>query len=61
MWVIFMRCGATCFLVEIEANNGEKVIKPVVARTPAEARKFIRHELGKETKIYTVKKEKRGV
>ncbi len=56
-----MRCGATCFLVEIEANNGEKVIKPVVARTPAEARKFIRHELGKETKIYTVKKEKRGV
>lgn len=53
-----MRCGAKCFLVEIEVD-GKIQVQPVNARTPAEARKNIRKELGIETQILAVKEEKK--
>ncbi|WP_198420974.1 hypothetical protein [Bacillus timonensis] len=53
-----MRCGAKCFLVEIEIDAKTKVM-PVNARTSAEARKTIRREYGTETQILAVKEEKR--
>ncbi|MEH7385097.1 hypothetical protein V7147_06735 [Bacillus sp. JJ1521] len=53
-----MRCGAKCFLVEIEVD-GKTQIKPINARTPAEARKTIRKEIGAETQILAVKEEKK--
>ena len=53
-----MRCGSKCFMVEFELN-GEKQIKPVVARTPVEARKTIRLEYGSEPQILTVREEKK--
>ncbi len=53
-----MRCGAKCFLVEIEAQ-GEKQMMPITARTPAEARKRIRLEYGTEASILSVKEEKK--
>ena len=53
-----MRCGAKCFLVEIEAQ-GEKQMMPITARTPAEARKRIRLEYGAEASILSVKEEKK--
>ena len=52
-----MKCGAKCFLVEMEVNGVVEVI-PVKARTPIEARKTIRLEYGKETKVLTVTPEK---
>ncbi len=36
-----MRCGAKCFIVEIETSTG-RITKRVNARTPAGARKVIR-------------------
>ncbi|WP_453993801.1 hypothetical protein [Bacillus nitroreducens] len=54
-----MRCGAKCFLVEMEVD-GKTVVKSINARTPAEARKNIRNEIGAETKILTVKEEKKN-
>ncbi|MFV8830375.1 hypothetical protein [Alkalihalobacterium sp. APHAB7] len=53
-----MRCGAKCFLVEIELK-GEKQMKSVTARTPVDARKTIRSEYGKETVILSVTEEKK--
>lgn len=52
-----MRCGSKCFTVEFELN-GEKESKPVVARTPVEARKRIRLEYGAGPQILTVREEK---
>lgn len=51
-----MKCGAKCFLVEIEKDGVTKQI-PVHARTPVAARKVIRKELGANTKIIRVIKE----
>lgn len=51
-----MRCGAKCFLVEIEVD-AEVQTKSVNARTPAEARKAIRSAYGKETVIQTVREK----
>lgn len=56
--MVTIRCGTKCFLVEIE-GNGEKQIKPVIARTPAEARKTIRMEYA-EYQIIAVKEEKKN-
>jgi len=44
--------------VEIEVN-GQKEIKPVITRTPAEARKIIRLEYGAEARILTVIEDKK--
>ncbi|MEK5441109.1 MULTISPECIES: hypothetical protein [unclassified Fredinandcohnia] len=55
-----MRCGAKCFLVEIEVDGKVKV-ESVNARTSAEARKHIRKQLGQDTEILTVKEEKKKV
>ncbi|MFS0821923.1 hypothetical protein [Bacillus sp. 1P02SD] len=55
-----MRCGAKCFLVEIEVG-GETQVESVNARTPAEARKSIRKKHGTETQILAVKEEKKNV
>lgn len=52
-----MRCGAKCFHVEIEIDE-EKVIKPVNARTPAEARKTVRRKYGAEAPILSVRERK---
>lgn len=52
-----MRCGTKRFTAEIELD-GEKVTKPIIARTPAEARKNIRKTYGKETYIYSVIEQK---
>jgi len=54
-----MRCGSKCFTVEFELN-GEKQSKPVVARTPVEARKRIRLEYGAGPQILTVREEKKN-
>jgi len=53
-----VRCGAKCFLVEFEVN-GEIQSKPIVARTPVEARKTIRLTYGQGPRILTVKEEKK--
>lgn len=53
-----MRCGANCFLVEIEVK-GVKQLQPVIARTPVEARKAIRIEFGEDAQIFAVIKEKK--
>ena len=53
-----MRCGSKCFLVELEIK-GEKQIKPVTARTPANARKTIRLEYGAEAQVLSVVEEKK--
>ncbi|MEC2078343.1 hypothetical protein [Metabacillus fastidiosus] len=53
-----MRCGAKCFLVEMEIK-GEKQIKSVTARTPVGARKTIRGEYGTEAHILSVTEEKK--
>jgi flagellar biosynthesis GTPase FlhF len=47
-----------CFLVEIE-GKGEKQIKLVTAKTPAEARKTIRIEYGAEYQIISVREDKK--
>lgn len=53
-----MKCGAKRYQVEIEVG-GEKQIKSVLARTPAEARKNIRKNYGIETHIISVREEKK--
>lgn len=53
-----MRCGAKCFFVEFEID-GEIQSKPVVARTPVEARKTIRLTYGQGPRILSVKEEKK--
>lgn len=53
---ISMRCGAKRFQAEIEVN-GEREIKSLTARTPAEARKYIRRKYGQATKILFVREE----
>ncbi|MFS0864858.1 hypothetical protein [Fredinandcohnia sp. 179-A 10B2 NHS] len=53
-----MRCGAKCFLVELEVN-GEKQSKIVTARTPVDARKTIRLEYGGDAQILSVVEEKK--
>lgn len=64
-WVIkmlrgemLMRCGAKCFLVELEVK-GEKQTQSINARTPAEARKSIRLEYEGEARILSVVEQKR--
>jgi hypothetical protein len=52
-----LRCGAECFVIEIEVN-GEKQTKQVKARTPAAARKTIRNEYREDIQILTVKRGK---
>lgn len=52
-----MRCGTKRFTAEIELD-GEKVTKPIIARTPAEARKNIRKTYGRDTYIYSVIEQK---
>lgn len=52
-----MRCGTKRYIAEIELK-GDKVVKPIIARTPAEARKNIRKTYGKETHIYSVIEQK---
>lgn len=54
-----MRCGAKCFLVEMEVN-GRVEVKTVNARSPMEARKTIRLEYGEETKVLSVTSEKKN-
>ena len=48
-----MRCGTKRFIAEIELK-GKKEKKPIIARTPAEARKSIRKTYGQDTYIYSV-------
>jgi len=55
---ISLRCGEKCFFVEAEID-GERIIKPVNARTPALARKTLRKAYGKGTPILAVKRKKR--
>src|SRR5690625_5298271 len=43
-----LRCGTKRYIAEIEIN-GEKQTKPIIARTPAEARKSIRKTYGRDT------------
>ena len=50
----FMQCGAKCFVVEIEKENGERITFPVNARTPVNARKTARLQLTKNDKIIAV-------
>lgn len=53
-----MQCGAKCFLVELKVDGRIKT-ETVVARTPINARKTIRHTYGKEPRILKVTKKKR--
>ncbi|GIO27523.1 hypothetical protein [Ornithinibacillus bavariensis] len=52
-----MRCGAKCFLIQMEAD-GKKQVKSVIARTPAEARKSFRKEYGVKPQILSVRESK---
>lgn len=52
--VIFMKCGAKCFTVEVDINGKMQSI-PVTARTSIQARKALTLEYGKEIKIIAVK------
>lgn len=52
-----MRCGAKRFHAEIEIE-GEKKMLSLVARTPAEARKYIRRKYGELTQIISVRERK---
>jgi len=53
-----MRCGAKCFMVEIE-REGKKETLPVTARTSAGARKVVRLEHGEGVEILAVKEERK--
>lgn len=53
-----LRCGTRRYIAEIEID-GQKETKPIIARTPAEARKNIRKTYGKDTAIYSVVEAKR--
>lgn len=56
--VLTMQCGAKCFTVEIEKQNGERVQMPIKARSPVLARKVARTELAEPFKIISVKADK---
>lgn len=49
-----MKCGAKCFLVELELDGKVQTI-PVNARTPVAVRKTIRREYGSEPNIISVR------
>jgi len=51
-----MKCGAKCFLVEVEQHD-ERMVIPVNARTPIAARKVIRKEYGSNVEIVRVKRK----
>ncbi|HLS65522.1 MAG TPA: hypothetical protein VK029_00890 [Pseudogracilibacillus sp.] len=52
-----MICGAQRY--EVKTRQKDEVhYKYVVARTPAEARKRIRHKLGKDLEILSVRKKR---
>lgn len=52
-----MKCGAKCFIVELEIA-GEIAQKKVISRTPVSARRTIRNKYRKEVNILTVRKQK---
>jgi len=52
-----MRCGEKCFLVTFEVK-GERQVAPILARTPVEARKKLRGNIGAEANIIFVKRDK---
>ena len=54
-----MRCGAKCFVVEVE-KHGMKQTIPITARTTAEVRKRVRLEYGAEINILSVRQEKQA-
>jgi len=56
-WTV-MRCGAKRYIVEVK-ENGEKLIKDIVARTPAEARKKFRAKYGEQSEIISVREKNR--
>ncbi len=51
-----MQCGAKCFLVEVEKENGERETIEVNARTQVLARKTVRAEISEKAKIVSVHK-----
>ena len=51
-----MQCGAKCFLVEVEKEDGKREIVEVHARTPVLARKTVRAEITEKDKIVSVHK-----
>jgi len=53
-----MRCGEQCFLVTYEVK-GEQKVAPILARTPVEARKKLRGDIGADADILAVKRETR--
>ena len=53
-----MKCGAKCFLVEVEKDGIVETIA-VDARTAVSARKVIRKQLGDAVKIVAVKADKK--
>ena len=53
-----MKCGAKCFLVEVEKDGIVETIA-VDARTAVSARKVIRGEYGDAVQILTVKTDKK--
>lgn len=57
---IIMRCGTKYFEVELDEEFNEKVMT-VPARTPAEARKIVRHQCGADVQILTVREQRQGL
>lgn len=55
-----MRCGTKYFEVELDEEFNEKVMT-VPARTPAEARKIVRHQCGADVQILTVREQRQGL
>ncbi|GGE57163.1 hypothetical protein GCM10011391_40070 [Pullulanibacillus camelliae] len=53
-----MRCGAKCFVAEMEVD-GQKQVRPVTARTPADVRKTIRLEYGTGVTVLSVKEKRK--
>ncbi len=51
-----MKCGAKCFIVELEIDGKVKK-KSVISRTPVSARKTIRRTYGEDANILTVRKK----
>lgn len=52
-----MMCGSKCYIVKIEVD-GLKKTKRVNARTPVNARKFIRKQYGQAATIHSAVAEK---
>lgn len=55
--MIQMMCGSKCYIVKIEVD-GLKKTKRVNARTPVNARKFIRKQYGQAATIHSAVAEK---